>query len=179
MLEKTRDVTIKGPQAYDDHDYKTVSAVRAQVQNTTACADVVCHLQNHLHLFMGVCGGGRGGTLEAISTTLERLLLTSYQTTSRLSALRGPGPGEALQLVHAAREVVLPPGAPSGAPGVGGRYAVYQPPSTGDRLNRRAIGQNPRGLEQSHPCPNTIGPAWRSSCWLATGCWGRLHTGGH
>lgn len=53
-LKKTRDVTIKGPKACNDHDYKTISAVRAQLQNTMECADVVCHLQNHLCLFMCV-----------------------------------------------------------------------------------------------------------------------------
>lgn len=76
VLKKILDVIVKGPKAYNDRDYKTVSAVRAQLQNTMECADVVCHLQNHLCLFKCVLGmGGKGGCiLEAISTTFEMFL---------------------------------------------------------------------------------------------------------
>lgn len=150
VLKKTRGVTIKGPQADNDHDDRTVFALQCLSSSEPPLPfhDCVC-------VGGGVKGEGalhfRGNSYHIRKAPLN--LLPNHLAGCLLWG--GPGPGKALQLVHVAREVALPLG-----PDTHWqfqwcskyRWQIHCVPAS-------VTGEISRGLEQSHPCSNTIGPA--------------------
>lgn len=148
VLNKTRDITMKGQRLYNAHDCKTIYAVRAplwKIKNMHSMSDAVCHSPEPPQPFQV---WDLFEFWRQFLPHLKVLLLTFQQIAYRaVFSEGGPDQGQALLRVQAAKEESLPLGSYSLAVSMVLKVSVADKLCTGLCLNLIGKSQNgPRGI---------------------------------